>query len=606
MRNINFFVSPFRSIKYKYLIFTFISFALFLSSYTYFWYSKTSDESEKASTQYITELLYRSNENFELAMNDVNILLNAAETESKVRDLLLADYSTDFQYQKNNEEMQQYLIYLFGYRSNINGMTITHKFRPDSPLTTYPDFTFGLTTPVDDMKKSDWYNDIINSGEDTLFILPHNTDINAKKNPPGIYTNMVMSVAKNLFYGNTYLGTIITDVRCKYLLDYFQVNLGEQSTVFVYDGKSGEFVLRPPQENLLPDFNETEFKENIRTLKDTNGNTRVKLGGQDFLIVYYKSEMTGWTTVGLIPREKLMENFEKTKNTTLIAASLFFAASILFSHLIALFLTKNLLTLNKAIKSVNKNNLDISIKFISNDEVGQLYHQFNAMVLRIKQLVSDIRNSEREKRKAEIYALQSQINPHFLNNTLNTIKILAVLHGSDSIKTVSEALSTLLHVYMNGKRFISISDEIKYIESYLSIQEYKYSDKFSWDIYVEKGLGGNMLPKLLLQPLVENALMHGIAPLNNKGVLSIKIYSEYTSLKIRVQDNGVGMSEEKIDNLLNNRMNPENIGVQNVISRLKLYYGDLCCISIMSQENMYTVFELSIPLVSEEEVDPNA
>lgn len=595
----------FSSIKYKYFLLTILSFAIFLTTYTYFWFSQSSIESEKSTVQYISELVRKSNENFDFAMKDVSTLITGIAVNDKIKNILLSDYSSESQYKQNVEEVQQYLMYLFGFRYYMKGLTITNKLKPELSNTSEAlpnlDFTYGLTMPTDEIKKNDWYRDVLKSGENAVFIPPHFLSLSSDQNPPGVYTGMAISVTRNMYYGKEYLGTIIADISCEHLVRFFSVNLGNICTTFIYNPKKDEFVLRPPDGEIPSDFNDIEFKKIIRDKSD-RGNTRIKLGKKDFLMVYYNSDLTGWTTVGLIPREILLENFNKTKNKALVAAVIFFTISVIISLIIASLLTKNLLRLNKAMNQFGKDGQYISLKIKSNDEVSQLYNQFNLMVIRIRQLIDNIRCTEQEKRKSEIQALQSQINPHFLYNTLNTIRILAVFKGADNIKQVTEALSNLLHVSLDSRSFINIKEEVEYLKSYLSIQEYKYSDKFSWDIYVEDGLEGFMVPKLVLQPLVENALSHGIAPLKTTGLISIKIYNENNLLKIRIRDNGVGMSPEKIEALLQNKTSSRGIGIQNVLLRLKIYFGDSFNLIIMSQENIYTLFELSIPEIPEGDV----
>jgi two-component system sensor histidine kinase YesM len=225
------------------------------------------------------------------------------------------------------------------------------------------------------------------------------------------------------------------------------------------------------------------------------------------------------------------------------------------------------------------------------------------MIVRIRELINDINHREKEKRKSDLRVLQSQINPHFLHNTLNTIKFLAVLQGADNIKSVSESLSTLLHINMDERNLISVEEELEYIRSYLNIQKFKYSNKFNASFHIEEEIKTCMVLKLLLQPIIENALEYGIGPLPTQGDILIKIYKDGQALKLRVQDNGPGMDQELIAKLLDNSIQTKGIGIRNTISRIKLNFGDDFGIFILSEPYLYTIVEISVPLIIGEEVE---
>ena len=307
-----------------------------------------------------------------------------------------------------------------------------------------------------------------------------------------------------------------------------------------------------------------------------------------------------------MPVEQMLASYNKIRNTIVFSLIMFMFVGIIITYFISLMLTKNILRLNNVMKTVGKDNMDISIAIKSNDEISQLYLQFNAMVIRIKELVNDVKNTEAAKRKAELKALQAQINPHFLYNTLNTIKFLSTIYSAENIKEVSESLSRLMHISMDNRQFISVEEEIQYIESYLRIQEYKYTNKFVYNIIADDSVKGLMVLKLLLQPIVENAIIHGIAPMKGQGIVLIKMYKEGHVLKMKVQDNGLGISKQHIDDILGCKILEDSIGLSNVIYRIKLNFGADYGITILSEENLYTVIELIVPLIMENEVDSYA
>jgi two-component system sensor histidine kinase YesM len=190
---------------------------------------------------------------------------------------------------------------------------------------------------------------------------------------------------------------------------------------------------------------------------------------------------------------------------------------------------------------------------------------------------------------------------------LNTIKFLATLQGTDNIGTIAESLSSLMHTNMTGGPFITIQDDIEFIKSYLTIQSYRNTSVFQYRIEADSGLQDYMIPKLLIQPLAENALKHGLSEKTVNGMIQIIYYREGSALHIRVEDNGIGMSESEIKDILSRNHNPNagHIGIYNIQERIKLYFGDEYGISVESQKQLYTRFDVSIPLLQESDVKTN-
>lgn len=575
----------FNSLKYKIISISLILIISFTFLLIFLWYFKTSNEAEKSAELYISEMLKNSNKNFDVALKDINYIVSSAAVNRSVLNILAKErYSSSKDEFYDNKSISDYLVSLYGYKYYLEGLMISSIHGRE--------YSIGSSLPYNSLKSQKWYTDIINSNSKKIVIPPHSNG-----------DDMVISVARSISDNGKILGLIIADVKCSILKDIFNINLNDKGTIFIVNSKTGEFIFKPECDKLRIADGELDFRKISKKFTSASGSFYTNIRGENILVVYYYSAFTNWTSVGLISKNNLLEGFNKTLQTTLLTSIIFCFIAVCILYLVLSLLTNNLMKLNKAVKNINKDNLDISVDINSKDEIGQLYNQFGYMVNRIKGLIEDIKSKEAEKRKAEIGALQWQINPHFLYNTLNTIKFLAILQGVENIKNVSEYLSTLLHVNMEQKQFISISEEVEYIKSYLSIQEYKYSNKFTYDIFLDDGVEQCMTLKLLLQPIVENALIHGIAQLNYDGVILIRIYREGSLIKLRVQDNGAGMDEETMEKVLNKKQKSERIGINNVISRIKLNFGEDYGLSILSQKNLYTIVELSIPVINREEVN---
>ncbi len=590
----------FRSIKYKFLLSTMTLVFIFTSLTMYLWYTTTYKNAEEMSLTHVNEMINVSTNNFEIVLEDINSIISSVVTNKgnivSVYSKELSDYNSDKELLDDNRKVENYLHGLYSYKKYIKGLMVTGLDGRS--------FVNGFMPSLEQLKEQTWYNELLNKEGKTVLIPPHSispTDGDREND----YTDRTISVCKPILdISNNYvLGFAIADIRCEILQDIFNIDLENYGSVLIIDKKTGEFIYKPEPSKLPSTFSDNEIKRIFNNIDSDKGHMYTKVSDKDVLVIYSTSLFTGWTTVALIPKDMLLSDFYKTRNANIIISALFCIIATIMTFMIMSILTRNILKLNKAIKNIDRDSLNISIIITTNDEIGQLYQQFNNMVARIKNLIDDIKKAEKDKRKLEIKALQSQINPHFLYNTLNTINFLAEIQGAKNIKKVSESLSVLLHINMQDRSFISVGEEIQYIKSYLTIQSYKYSNKFIADFTIEDGVIDCMILKLLLQPIVENAIVHGIAPMQTRGIITIKIFKDENCLKIRIRDNGVGISENKIEELMHTEVDSDSIGIRNVISRIKLHFGEEYGVSIISEPDIFTVVEVTIPVIHSGEVE---
>ncbi|HEY5586830.1 MAG TPA: histidine kinase [Ruminiclostridium sp.] len=255
-------------------------------------------------------------------------------------------------------------------------------------------------------------------------------------------------------------------------------------------------------------------------------------------------------------------------------------------------ISKPIRKLTKFTKKVTKGDLDLQFIVESNDEVGQLGEGLNYMILNIKQLLNQILHEQKQKRSYELKLIQSQIKPHFLYNTLELISSLSKLNRTGDVIKTSESLSTFYRIALSkGSDVISIKKELQNVLSYLDIVKTLYIDIIDYEINVTTDVYEYQIMKLTIQPIVENAIYHGIKPLNRKGMIRVDGFIEDGLLKIKVIDNGAGMTQETINNILDGKYEAMNksFGLKSVDSRIKLYYGDAYGIDIKSSSDYGTV-----------------
>lgn len=324
--------------------------------------------------------------------------------------------------------------------------------------------------------------------------------------------------------------------------------------------------------------------------------------GEKYLFISKRSSVTSHRAVVLIPYSQLTKSVNESSIFIVYLGLIIFAVSFFFSILITETITRPINELKATFHYVGKSNRGIKKKIDGTNEISELWRGFNNMVRRIEELISEIIGKEDEKRKAEIKALQMQINPHFLYNTLNSIKYLSIIQNANNIKRITNLLISLLKEIANNQTdYITIKDEINLIKKYIEIQKVIYLDKFSISIVCPEALYGKKIIKFILQPIVENSIFHGVLPNAKKGLIRIKIYQE-EQLVIKIIDNGIGLNNnDDWESKSENEDRNNHIGLKNIDSRIKLFYGQEYGIVVKSKRNYGTIVTVVLPREINEE-----
>lgn len=314
---------------------------------------------------------------------------------------------------------------------------------------------------------------------------------------------------------------------------------------------------------------------------------------------------TDWQIVSVVPESFFRVDSKQLYIKLLITASVCILFSLAISFIVAFSILTPVNHIICAMKDYEDEDSDIMIQDIGNDELTFMSQTFNQMVFRLNQMISDIRGYELQKRKLEIQTLQAQINPHFIANTLNMISSIAAVKNETGIENISNSLVDLLRdCIQTDERFVTVENEISMLQSYINIQDYRMFGKFTVQMQIDPQILPCMMPHLVLQPIVENSIIHGILALKSKrGQISIKGYREGDMLCFSVADNGKGMTEEEIRNVLyeekNNRERGRfnSIGVSNINKRLQLLFGSEYGLQIASSVNLYTTVIIRLPVI---------
>lgn len=394
-------------------------------------------------------------------------------------------------------------------------------------------------------------------------------------------------------------GVFFVDLNYKLLKDLCERNsLGLNSYVFIVDER-GEIIYHPKQQLLFRNLT-TEKIEEVMDCRDTYFVTEE--GKDSRLYTISRSEQTGWSVVGVVALPELMREQEETQRMYLLMAVLLILSGVGLAYVLAGAITKPLKALKESMKEVEKGNFEkASIQRLPNNEIGNLGNSFNIMTNRIQQLMEENVHEQEQKRKSELKALRSQINPHFLYNTLDSIIWMAEGNKNREVILMTSSLAKLLRQSIsNEDEIVPLWKEVEYTKSYLTIQKMRYKDKLEFTIDVDQEILGEGIINLILQPIVENAIYHGIKNKEGKGHILITGRQEGDTLLLKIQDDGLGMDKDTLAHIFDRSKERENekssgVGVYNVHMRIQLYYGEAYGLSFESRLQEGTVVSIRIP-----------
>lgn len=320
----------------------------------------------------------------------------------------------------------------------------------------------------------------------------------------------------------------------------------------------------------------------------------------------FVAQNVGWTFHMAIPAHFYIAGIWRT---TLLTGAVIAAIILMTGILLVIFIsrmTTEITVLRERMYEVSEGNLDTRYEVRSGDEIGQMGQSFNHMVIHIKRLMEQIAEDEKQKRLNEIAFLQAQINPHFISNVLNNVVWMAKIQHADNLVLLVNSLNSLLQNAMHAEAdMICLADELKYVDSYLTIMEYSGSYDFNVEKEVEESAEELYIPRFILQPIVENAIYHGLPnDLSRQGCIRITASSETGVLLITIEDNGVGMTEEEISRIMGEKTRGSRsfngIGVVNVNERIRLFFGKDYGLHYESEPGQYTKCILELPIVKYE------
>ena len=451
----------------------------------------------------------------------------------------------------------------------------------------------------DVLTKEIWYMEAINESQKVhFFSKPIGRNLKSYKS---YSAEDIISISKAVIDKDTNkpIGVVMADINLKKFDEIIRDNyIGEKGFFYILDNNNN--IVYSPVNSTIYRINSNNF--------DSKKDSFIRfINNETFKIMYTTSNLTGWKSIGVFSFKDISKDITSMERFTLVIAIATSFLAVFFSLLFTNSIVTPIKELKTLMKGVESGDLDLKFKEDKyKNEFGELGHSFNHMVSEIKKLINMVYNEQRSKRKAEIETLQAQIKPHFLYNTLDTIAWMAEDYNAKDIINLVGALTRVFRIGLNkGKEIINLKDEIEHINSYLIIQKYRYEDKLSYEIDFNREILDTLILKLITQPIVENAIYHGIKEKRGKGKILINFQRILDEIVITVEDNGAGISDEKLQNI-NSMLETSNsfcidsdtgsgYGISNVNTRIKLTYGQAYGLKYYSKIGVGTKVEIKLP-----------
>lgn len=426
----------------------------------------------------------------------------------------------------------------------------------------------------------------LRKSQDSVFIGSRGTSI----------LSMVRQVTDSMF--NPY-GVLLFEIKEGFLKNALnELNFGANSVALIINSE-GEIISNSGKEQ------ETQkgstYLNNILKHKEKNGYFTLSEEGSNNLVVYDTIKVNGWRLVVIVPALSLNEDAAMVKTIVFNAVLVSIILSIIVALWMVFLITSPITKMVQLMKRAQNGDLQVRFNAKYNDEIGVLGKSFNNMLQGIQNLMDQVNEERQLKVEAELRALQAQINPHFLYNTLDSIYWTARFGDSNDAAEMAASLADLFRLSLNkGSDITTVEKEIEHVKSYLKIEKLRFGEKFDYEIKADESLLSLPMPKLILQPLVENSILHGLYEKDEKGYIHVSVYKDDVNLILAVTDNGIGMDVEELERGLfevkvHDRKS-NGYALSNVYKRIKMRYGDTGRMEFFSQPNVDTTVRVIIPL----------
>lgn len=567
----------FFSMKHKFVIMVASLLLCFVLATTVIWGVAFTREISERGVEYAREMTESANKNVEGYLKKLRLIAYILQNNSLAKPILnKTSYSNDSERLTDMKNMQ---LLLKAVMTGAEYMQNIYVFTENGM-----EFSAGGSLSTPDEQELERYKRLAGE-QDVLFSVQPARD-------KYDYPKMMLTKQLDLGRGKP-LCWVVMSINCRGIYGIYNEMQRYDAGVIIWDRQAGQEIYRNNLEGLERGGPVTE--EEVAVLAEKEDGTVSRIGKNKVLLMSMQSEVTGWQSIILIPYKQISGQHGKMLSMNAVVLLLLSLTALLLCRILAERFLRNIELLTDAVEGVGKDNLQLNVVITSGDEAEVLYHRFEDMVDRIKEQIIDIRMHEKEKRVLALRALQAQINPHFLYNSLNTIKWMGQMQGAEAVVDAVDALSSIMQVNMSKKTYMTFQEELDYLNKYICMKEFQKAARIKFVCKIEEELRQCYILKMLIQPIVENSLKHGGVMEDKDGYISISIYADGGDVVIDVEDNGRGLSEEESRDILARLQKGDGIGLFNIQKRIQLYYGEEYGVSITGEKGIFTCVSLRIP-----------
>ncbi|MDQ8736349.1 sensor histidine kinase [Paenibacillus sp. LHD-38] len=547
------------------------------------------------ANHYLTRILVDFNELFNVIISSSQIQCTLTGAKDQVcQNIQVANEESDYSYIRNSYRINNTMNTITQSKSYVVRYVIYHMTAP-------PEWRL-YGSYISTAEAKEWYEEL---GEGNLPVIRdgQSLDQNMKKNEETMLVGRVLRRTSGDFAP---LGFIILEVdKTSFFEGLSFLNADQQARLMIAD-KEGDMLHALPEREEEQETNESLFEMTWQL--DPKAGQFVSI--QDKWMSSMQHNLPfDWSLVYSIESDSLSEDARSIRAITVWIFAGTLVMGLLLANWISGTIRKPLNRLSMLIKVSGMIDPPPAIKFDPEDEVGQIGQRFIRMIHENKALDQQVYNALIKGKEAEIQALQAQINPHFLYNTLESLKWLAFSEKQFEISDVISNLGKYFRLTINkGNQIITVKKEVEHVMAYIQVQNFRYKDRFDFSLAFEEDLSGYYVPKFILQPIVENAIYHGLKQQEGQGMIIISGEVQDNILSFHITDDGKGITPDRIKELtyaLDTEETSLTYGLKNVHDRLKLRYGDGFGVRIQSEFGLYTTITLAMPAITESEVAEN-
>lgn len=537
-------------------------------------------------------------------MTDNSLLMLSRTTDSiedylrrmrRISDAMYYDIIKDMDFESEDLSSEINLL----YEANKDNLVSFALFASNGDLISAA--PIALQKEMANVTEQNWFTTAFNKMENLHFSTPHVQNLFMDETDYRYHWVISLSRAVDLNYGGKpRMGVLLVDMNYETIQQMLEgVNQANSSQYVYLITGNGQLIYHPKAEQISLGIHDENFAQ---AAGYDDGVYEESFEGEKRIVVVDTVSYTGWKLVSVTPVRNFYLGMKSTRYFVILVAALTGLAMIIMNQLVTWRVTEPLLKLNESIKNMEAGNSDSAIYIGGTYEVEHLGKTLQRSLDEINRLMKDIVIEQEEKRKSELDALQSQINPHFLYNTLDSIVwMIEGEHYEEAVFMITQLASLFRVSLSKGRTIIPIEDELRHAENYMNIQKVRFKNAFVMNYEIDPEIKGFLTVKLIVQPILENAIYYGVKNMDEDGEITLKGYRKDDDIFIEVIDNGYGIPSEKLPYLLTEdkraSKNGSGVGLINVHKRIQLRFGDSYGLHIESEPDEGTKVTIHLPAI---------